>query len=88
MSDIVQIIKEAQKQGKIIYGKNKVLKSLLRGELEKVIVAKNCPWQIKEDVKRYAELSKIEYYEVNLDNMQLGVLIGRSHSVAVLGIKR
>ena len=86
--EVVELIKKARKEGKIIYGSNKVLKSLLRGELEFVVVAKNCPWHIKEDLKRYSSLSKVNFFEIDLDNKELGVLIGRGHGVASLGVKK
>ena len=84
--NVKELIANAKKENKIIFGTNKVLKALLRGEVKYVIVAKNAPFHIKEDLKRYSSLSNVEFLEVNLDNLQLGVLIGRGHGVASMAI--
>ena len=87
MSELVEKVKRASKEGKVVYGYKKVLKSLLNGELVEVIICKNCPEEIREDIEHYAKLSKIQVNKINLNNMELGALIGRAHSVTVLGIK-
>lgn len=75
-------IKEAKKEGRAVIGYKEVLKNL--ADVEEIILAWNCPEEIKRKLKNKAEE---EIKEVELSNMEIGETLGKPFSVSCLGIK-
>ncbi|AAR39033.1 NEQ179 [Nanoarchaeum equitans Kin4-M] len=73
-------------EGKAVIGTNKTLKLLKLGQLSAVVLAKNVPDYIKEDIEYYAKLSNIPVIQVDLFNDELGAALKKRFKVSVVGI--
>ena len=72
--------------GKLILGNDRTLKRLRKGELSKVFVASNCAEHAKETVRYYAELGKVPFEELGIDDSEIGVVCKKQFSIAVFGV--
>lgn len=77
-------LKEAIQQGKLIVGKERTLKLLKKGRLSHVIISKNCPQQVKEDIQHYARLFNIPCTQSSQSNEELRVLCKKPFAISVL----
>jgi large subunit ribosomal protein L30e len=84
--DLVKALQVAARTGDIKYGAREVKKLVLHGNAKTVVIAKNAPPDLKRDIIYYAKLSSIPVIVFDGTNMELGAVIGRPHSVAVLAI--
>ena len=78
-------LKKALQENKVIIGKDRVLKKLRIGKLERVYLASNCPLQMKEDIKHFAKINNIKVVEAKENNEQLGIICKKQFSISVLG---
>ena len=81
-------IKKVVKEGKAVIGTGAVLKNLKLGKLIKVFVTVNCPADVKESVKHYAELAKVDVVQLKQPNTELGTVCKKPFSISLLGVKR
>ena len=79
-------MKKVLKDGEILIGEKQVKKSLLNGKARMVIVASNTSDEIKQDLKRYAELSKIKYYEYSEPSKELGYKCAKPFPILSIAI--
>lgn len=79
-------IKKVLKDGKIAIGEKSAKEALLTGGAKMVIVATNASDSIKDDMRRYAELSKIKYYEYPESSKELGYKCAKPFPVSALAI--
>ena len=76
-------IKKIIKSKNILIGKNSVLKNLKLGKLKEVYLAKNCPLELKKEVKHYnAEVVQLKY-----PSDELGVLFKKNYAISIIGLK-
>ncbi len=87
-SDIEQLIVDAVKSGKAMIGAEQTIKELKKGNIAKIVVARNYPEGEKSRIKYYAELAGAEFVEFQEDNRELGVLCQKPFGVSVLGIAK
>lgn len=78
-------LKKALQEEKVIIGKDRVLKKLRIGKMEKVYLSSNCPLQARDDIKHLAKIHNIKVVEAKEDNEQLGVICKKPFSISVLG---
>ena len=81
-------IKEAIASNNAIIGTRNVLKSIKTGELESVVLASNCPDEVKKDVIHYSKVGGTTVNEFNGTGKDLGTFCGKPFSIAVLAIKK
>ena len=81
---MLEKLKEALKKEEIVYGTEKTLKNLKKGETKVVFLSSNTPEEIRDEVKHYADLSGAEVVELDLPDNEIGLLTKRRHSVSVL----
>ena len=84
--DINRSIRIAVDTGKVSFGAESSKTSLLNKQAKLVIIAQNCPEEIKNDVDHYATLSQIPILEYKGSSLDLGAVCGRPHFVAVLTV--
>lgn len=82
----VKEIKVNLQEGKVVVGKDLVLKNLRAKKMSKVFLASNCPQDLKDDVKRFSELANISLVELEQDNEELGIICKKNFFISVLGI--
>jgi len=82
----IDMIKEAQKTGKITIGLESTLKSLKDGNLEYAFVSSNAPSTIINDISHNAEISGTKYSQVAVKSDELGVACKKQFNVTVVGV--
>ncbi len=80
--DLNKALRRAMRTGEVYIGSKRTIKALKEGRAKMVIVAKNCPEEVLEVIKRY-DVKTITY---NGTNMELGAICGKPFSVAALAI--
>ncbi len=80
----LEILKAELKKKKPIIGANSALKLVKNSRAKQIYVSKNCPTNLKEDLKRYSEIFKAEYHELDINSEELGVLCKKTFPIAVL----
>lgn len=80
--EIDKALRKALKTGEVWLGSKRTIKALRDGEAKLVLMASNCPEEIKEEIGKYSTPT-IEYKG---DNMALGGVCGKPFSVASLAI--
>ena len=79
MSDLDDAIKEE----KLVIGTDRTLKMLKGEKLKKVFIASNCNEDIKNEIKKYAKIAKIEVVELKIDNIELGARCKKPFAISV-----
>ena len=85
--DIDRGIRVAVDTGTVTLGSDKSIQELKLGKGKLVIIAKNSPEDIAEDVNYYSKLSKIPVYTYDGTSVELGSVCGKPFTVATLIIK-
>lgn len=70
----------------IVIGSEQALKSLKKGNVEKVFVTSNCSLRIKQEIEKYAQLQKVEVKSLEMPNEELGVVCKKPFSISVLTV--
>ena len=86
--DVDANIRVAYKTGKIVYGKNNVLKHL-RGSLFKLlIIASNCPPELESQLYYYNSLMKdnIHIHMYKGSSWDLGLACAKPYMISVMGV--
>lgn len=85
--DVDRGIRVAVDTGNVTLGSHKSIQGLKLGKGKLVIIAQNCPVDIREDVVRYSELSEIPVYDYEGTSVELGSVCGKPFTVATMIIK-
>jgi large subunit ribosomal protein L30e len=85
--NLVNLIQEKVKAKEVVLGYNRVMKLLKTGKPKMIVIANNIPKEKKEALLHNAKLAKVEVKEFDNDNVNLGLICGKSFSVSVLAIK-
>ncbi|RLF24265.1 MAG: 50S ribosomal protein L30e [Thermoprotei archaeon] len=86
MVDFERELRTAMRTGKVVIGSKSTLKALMFGKAKLVIVASNCPRDIREDIFYYAKLADIPVYIFPGSSWDLGAVCGKPFMVASLAI--
>ena len=77
-------LKDALKEKNLVFGTERTIKGIRSGEVKKVFIAKNCPGNARKKIKYYAGIDKIDVFELDANNEELGVMCKKPFSIAVL----
>jgi large subunit ribosomal protein L30e len=87
--DVDTNIKVAYKTGKIVFGKDQVLKSLQRENPYKMlIVSKNCPTDLVDELDNYNYLlkDKLSIYKYKGSSWDLGLACAKPYMISIIGV--
>jgi len=86
--DVGTNIKVAYKTGKIVYGKNQILKNLRENPFKMLIVSKNCPTELMSQVNYYNSLLKDEIFIYNYkgSSWDLGLACAKPYMISIIGV--
>lgn len=84
--DFIRALQMAIKTGEVVLGSKRTIKLVLHGKAKLVVIAENAPPELKRDIEYYAKLSGIPVYRFKGTNYELGTLVGKPFSVAMLAI--
>ncbi len=80
-------IKKAISENRITIGLREVMKKLKSGKLKLIIIASNCPENIKSELEYYSKLSETKLEIFDGTGRDLGVFCGKPFPVTVIGIE-
>jgi|Deesub1362A_J573_1020465.scaffolds.fasta_scaffold00352_20 large subunit ribosomal protein L30e len=80
--EVEKALRKALKTGKVNLGSRGTIKALKSGEAKLVLIANNCPEEIKNEIKSH----DIPVLEFRGTNTELGAVCGKPHSVASLAV--
>jgi len=86
--DVDTNIKVAYKTGKMIFGKTQVLRQLRQDPFKMIIIANNCPVELKTQLSYYNSLinNNIFIHEYKGSSWDLGLAMGKPYMISVIGI--
>ena len=87
MIDIDKAILTAVKTGKVSFGSNSAIQSAKTGKAKMIIVASNCPDEIRKDLEYYCRLSNIPLITYRGSSTDLAAVCGKPFLVSALTIR-
>jgi len=87
MIDINKAIASTVKTGKVWFGANNAIKNVKMGKARLVVIAENCPKNIREDIEYYCKLSNISMVIYKGTSLDLGAVCGKPFMVSALTIR-
>jgi len=87
MIDINKAIVSTVKTGKVWFGANNAIKNVKMGKARLVVIAENCPKNIREDIEYYCRLSNISVIIYKGTSLDLGAVCGKPFTVSALTIR-
>ncbi len=80
--EVEKALRKAMKTGKVYLGSKRTIKALKNGEAKLVVIAKNCPEEVRLRIQEF----EVPIVEFEGTNMELGAVCGKPFSVAALAI--
>ena len=87
MIDVDKAIATAVKTGKVSFGANAALQNAKTGKAKMIILAANCPKDIKEEVEYYCKLSKVPVMTYKGAAMDLAAVCNKLFTISALSIR-
>ncbi len=87
MIDIDKAIATAVKTGKVSFGANSALQNVKTGKAKMIILATNCPKNIKEQVEYYGKISKVPIMTYKGTSIDLAVVCNKLFIISALSIR-
>ncbi|MCX6770195.1 MAG: 50S ribosomal protein L30e [Candidatus Micrarchaeota archaeon] len=81
-----QAIRQCVDAGKVEFGANRGVKKALLGKAKLVVLSGNCPKDIAQDISGFCKMSGIPVLVFEGTSIELGTIVGRPHTVAVLSV--
>ncbi|MBT0159266.1 50S ribosomal protein L30e [Candidatus Bathyarchaeota archaeon A05DMB-2] len=85
--DIDKAIAAAVKTGKVSFGSNAALQHAKSGKAKMIILANNCPKDIKEQIEYYAKISNVPVMTYKGASMDLAAVCNKLFIVSALSIR-
>jgi large subunit ribosomal protein L30e len=87
MIDVDKAIATAVKTGKVSFGANAALQNAKAGKAKMVILASNCPKDIKEEIEYNCRLSNVPVMTYKGASMDLANVCGKPFIISALSIR-
>ena len=87
MIDVDKAIATAVKTGKVSFGANTALQNAKTGKAKIIVLAANCPKDIKEQVEYYGEISKVPVMTYRGTSIDLAAVCNRLFIISALSIR-
>ena len=87
MMDVDKAIATAVKTGKVSFGANAALQNAKTGKAKLIILAANCPKDIKEQVEYYGKISKVPVMTYKGASMDLAMVCSKLFIISALSIR-
>jgi large subunit ribosomal protein L30e len=87
MIDIDKAIASAVKTGKVSFGANSALQNAKTGKAKMIILASNCPKDIKEQIEYNGKISKVPVITYKGGSMDLAEVSGKLFIISALSIR-
>jgi large subunit ribosomal protein L30e len=87
MIDVDKAIASAVKTGKVAFGTSTAVQSAKTGKAKMIILASNCPKDIKEDIEQYSKLSRVPVISYKGASMDLAEVCKKPFIISALTIR-
>ena len=87
MINVEKAIATAVKTGKVSLGANAAIQNAKTGKAKMIILASNCPQDIKDDIEYYCKLSKIPVMTYKGASMDLAEVCNKPFIISALSIR-
>jgi large subunit ribosomal protein L30e len=87
MIDVDKAIATAVKTGKVSFGANMALQNAKTGKAKMIVLAANCPKEIKEQVEYYGKISKVPIMTYKGTSMDLAAVCNKLFIISALSIR-
>jgi large subunit ribosomal protein L30e len=87
MINIDKAIALAVKTGKVSFGANSALQNAKTGKAKLILLASNCPKDLKDDIEYYGKLSKVPVMTYKGTSMDLAEVAGTLFIISALSIR-
>jgi large subunit ribosomal protein L30e len=80
--DVARTLKTAIRTGKVYFGTKRSIKSVINGDAKLVILASNCPKEIRAEIAS----KEVHIYNYAGDSTELGSVSGKPYAVLTLSV--
>ena len=87
MIDVDKAIATVVKTGKVSFGTNTALQNAKTGKAKMIVLAANCPKDIKEQVEYYGKISKVPLMTYRGTSMDLAAVCSKLFIISALSIR-
>ena len=87
MIDVDKAIATAVKTGKVSFGANTALQNAKTGKAKMIVLAANCPKDIKEQVEYYGKISKVPIMTYKGTSIDLAAVCNKLFIISALSIR-
>ena len=87
MIDIDKALGSAVKTGKVSFGSNVALQNAKTGKAKMIVLASNCPKDIKEQIKYYGKISGVPVIDYKGGSMDLAEVCHKLFIISALSIR-
>jgi len=87
MIDVEKAIGTAVKTGKVVLGANEAVKNAQSGKAKLIVIAANCPAEIRGDIEYYGRLSSVNVVVYKGTSIDLGMACKKPFMVSALTVK-
>jgi len=87
MIDIDKAVTTVVKTGKVSFGANSAIKNAKTGKVKLIILASNCPGNIREDIEYYCKLSKVPLIVYKGSSIDLAAVCGKPFLISAVSIR-
>jgi large subunit ribosomal protein L30e len=86
MMDLNVALKRIIETGKAEFGSEKTVKNIVEKKAKAVVIASNCPKEIRERVENNASIAEVPIIKYPGTSLQLGELCGKPFLIASLAV--
>jgi large subunit ribosomal protein L30e len=87
MIDVDKAIATVVKTGKVSFGTNSALQNAKTGKAKMIVLAANCPKDIKEQVEYYGKISKVPVMTYKSNAIDLATVCNKLFVISALSIR-
>jgi large subunit ribosomal protein L30e len=87
MIDVDKAIATAVKTGKVSFGANMALQNAKTGKAKIIVLAANCPKNIKEQIEYYGKISKVPVMTYRGTSIDLAAVCNKLFIISALSIR-
>jgi large subunit ribosomal protein L30e len=85
--DVDKAIMTVVKTGKVSFGANSATKNAKTGKVKLIILAANCPRNVREDIEYYCKLSKVPLIVYKGSSIDLATVCGKPFLISAVSIR-
>lgn len=87
MIDIDKAIASAVKTGKVSFGANSALLNAKTGKAKMIVLAANCPKEVKDSIEYYSKISKVPVLNYKGASMDLANICNKLFIISAISIR-